>query len=101
MKVIPTEEDKKLMDKLGGIIVSRRLTAIAIFLLESSKPLSFIGSQFLVFIQPFVQAFLEAKDYDRITLLMEDRDNVELFIQAIEKTESDRKKNNPGKQVIK
>ena len=92
MKVIPTEEDKKRMEKFSNIIVSRRLTAPAIFMLESSKPLAFIGSQFLLFLQPFVTTFLDGKDYDRITELMEDKDNVELFIQTIEKTELDRKK---------
>lgn len=86
-----TEEDKKLMEKLAGIVVSRRLTAMAVFFLESSKPLSFIGSQFLVCMQPFIKTFFEFKDYDRITALMEDKDNVELLIQSIEKLEADKK----------
>jgi hypothetical protein len=87
LSVIPTDEDRKLMEKLASIIVSRRLTAMAIFFLESSKPLSFIGSQFLVVIQPFIQTFLNIEQYDRIAILMEDRDNVELFIQFIENAE--------------
>jgi hypothetical protein len=86
-----TEEDKKLMEKLASIVVSRRLTAMAVFFLESSKPLSFIGSQFLVFMQPFIKTFFEFKEYDRITALMEDKDNVELLIQSIEKLEADKK----------
>ncbi len=92
MKVELTEKDKKLMQKLADIIISRRLTAVAVFLLESCKPLNFLGSQFMVFIQPFVQTFLELKEYDRVAELIEDRDNVEFFIQVIEDTEANRKK---------
>jgi len=86
-----TEEDKKLMEKLAGLVVSRRLTAMAVFFLESSKPLSFIGSQFLVFMQPFIQSFFNFQEYDRITALMEDKNNVELLIQYIETQEAGRK----------
>lgn len=86
-----TEEDKKLMEKLAGLVVSRRLTAMAVFFLESSKPLSFIGSQFLLFMQPFIQTFLNFKEYDRITALMEDKENVELLIQSIETLEAQKK----------
>ncbi|MEQ8220927.1 MAG: hypothetical protein ABRQ37_01395 [Candidatus Eremiobacterota bacterium] len=85
------EEDKKLMEKLAGLVVSRRLTAMAVFFLESSKPLSFIGSQFLVFMQPFIQSFFNFQEYDRITALMEDKNNVELLIQYIETQEAGRK----------
>ena len=92
MKVKLNEEDKKLFERLAGHIVARRLTAVAVFYLESSKPLSFIGSQLMVFFQPFVQTFFDIKEYDRIMILMEDRDNVELFIQYIENAEADRKK---------
>ncbi|MEQ8167601.1 MAG: hypothetical protein ABRQ38_01805 [Candidatus Eremiobacterota bacterium] len=89
-----TEEDKKLMEKMAALVVSRRLTAMAVFFLESSKPLSFIGSQFLVFMQPFIQSFFNFKEYDRITALMEDKENVELLIQYIEAQESGKKNKN-------
>jgi len=97
--LILSEEDKKLMDKMAGVIVSRRLTAIAIFFLESSRPLSFVGSQFLIFMQPFIQSIFNVQDYDRITKLMEDRNNVELFIQTIEDVESKRNKSVKNKRV--
>ncbi|HPZ10269.1 MAG TPA: hypothetical protein PL110_19420 [Candidatus Eremiobacteraeota bacterium] len=97
--MILSEEDKKLMDKMAGVIVSRRLTAIAIFFLESSRPLSFVGSQFLIFMQPFIQSIFNVQDYDRITKLMEDRNNVELFIQTIEDVESKRNKSVKNKRV--
>ncbi|HTY08969.1 MAG TPA: hypothetical protein VMF29_07370, partial [Candidatus Edwardsbacteria bacterium] len=51
--------------------------------------LSFIGSQGLVFLQPIVQAVLNRKEYDEITLMMESRENVEKLLVEIEKQEAD------------
>lgn len=87
-----SKEDKKLLGKLAQTVVSRRLTAPAILFLETSKPLSFIGSQFLVAIQPFIQAVFNFNQYDRIVQLLEDRENVELFIQLIESMEAEKHK---------
>ena len=54
------------------------------------KPLSFVGSQALVFLEPFVKAFLNLASYDRFTALMEDRKNVERLIRKIEELEDER-----------
>ena len=43
-------------ERLARRIVARGLATPAIFALESMKPLSFLGSQFLVFVQPFYSA---------------------------------------------
>jgi hypothetical protein len=56
---------------------------------ESVKPLSFVGSQGMVFLQPFVQAFLNRKEYDEITLMMEERENVEKLLCEIERQEAE------------
>ncbi len=60
------------------------LAAPAIFFLESSKPLSFIGSQALVFLEPFVKSILNVASYDRFVALLEDRRNIEKLIVRIE-----------------
>jgi len=63
------------------------LAVPAVFFLESSKPLSFVGSQALVFFEPFVKAFLNLSSYDRFASLMEDRKNVERLICKLEELE--------------
>ncbi len=88
-----TEERKKfLINKLAQKIVNFRLTPIAIVMLESSKPLSFLASQTLVFFNPFYHAFFKYNEYDEITTLLEDRNNVEELILEIERIENERSK---------
>lgn len=70
--------------------MDRRLAAPALFLLESSKPLSFLASQGLVFLGPFVDAALDVPSYDAVVRMLEDRDNVERLLQRIEHLEDDR-----------
>lgn len=76
--------DEQLLDAVAGRIVQMRLGVAAVFFLESTKPLSFVGSQVLVFLQPFVEAFLTVRSYQRFAHLMEDRRNLERLIQRVE-----------------
>jgi hypothetical protein len=83
-----TLSDDELLDRVAGEVASRRLSVPAILFLESSKPLSFVGSQFLVFMEPFVKTFFTSALYDRFAALMEDRENYERLIQKIEAREA-------------
>jgi hypothetical protein len=85
-----SDPDEALLTGIASRIVKMGLAVPAVFFLESSKPLSFIGSQALVFLEPFVKAFLNLKSYDRFTALMEDRKNVERLIQRVEQLEEER-----------
>jgi hypothetical protein len=84
------DPDAALIDSIAARIVRMGLATPAVFFLESSKPLTFIGSQALVFFEPFVKAFLDLKSYDRFAALMEDRANVEKLILRIEEREDAR-----------
>ena len=66
-----------------------RLTVPAIFLLESSKPLAFLGGQLLVFLEPFIQTLFNFKQYQRFAFLMENRDNWERLLRKIEDLEEE------------
>ena len=80
-------DDEAILDAIAARIAKMGLGVPAIFFLESSKPLSFLGSQFLVFVEPFVKTFVDIKNYDRFCLMMEDRKNVEKLIQKVEDLE--------------
>jgi hypothetical protein len=81
---IDAEEGKKILKKVAGEIVSRRLTAPAIFFLEAFSPLSFVGSQTMIALEPFVRAILDLPNYRKFALMMERRENVEKLITMIE-----------------
>lgn len=80
----------ELLGKVARRIVDMRLTPVAIVTLESVKPLSFIGSQLMVFFQPVFSAVFPFKQYDEFAALLEERSNIEEFIQLIEKLEDER-----------
>jgi hypothetical protein len=67
------------------------LTPVAIVMLESSKPISFVGSQLMVFFQPIYSAVFPAQPYNEIATLLEDRANIELLIKEIEKVDEEKR----------
>jgi hypothetical protein len=97
------ERRDELIGKIARAIVERSLTAPAIFFLESTKPLSFIGSQVMVFFDPLVRSIFNLRAYNDVRLALEERENVELLLAAIEsydaewRAEMKRKKKNRKK----
>jgi len=86
-----TEERKKfLMNKVAQRIVDLRMTPVAIVMLESAKPLSFLANQFMVFMQPFYRAFFTFREYEEFAAMLEDRNNIEVFICEIERLEEEK-----------
>ena len=88
----PTQEptDEELIEKVAQEVVARHLAAPATFLLESSKPISFIASQGLVVLGPFVDAALDVPSYDAFVRMMEKRENLDRLLVRIEELEDDR-----------
>jgi hypothetical protein len=79
------ERRDELIGKIARAIVERNLTAPAIFFLESTKPLSFIGSQVMVFFDPLVRSIFNVRGYDDVRIALEDRRNVDLLLNEIER----------------
>ena len=84
---IPESEQHALLENLAQWIVRRSLTTPAILFLETGKPLNFLGSQLLIALSPFVQAFFKGEKYHKIALILEKDENVELLLQFLEKSE--------------
>lgn len=83
-------EDEALLDRIATAVGRWGMAVPAVFLLESSKPLSFVGSQFLHFLSPIVHAVLDARELDRLAVMLERRDTVERLITRIERAEAAR-----------
>lgn len=81
---ISSERKKEIIDKLAKGIVRRRLTAPAIMFLESIKPINYIGSQLLIFLEPVVLAIFPISQYREVAIILEERDSIEHIIKAIE-----------------
>jgi len=81
------EGDRALIDRLAAFVVRRRMTAPALMLLESGRPLNFLGSQLLAFLAPFVTAVFSEQEYSRFTGILERRGSIDLIIERIEEAE--------------
>jgi hypothetical protein len=84
---ISVERREEILTRIAQKVVDLKLTPVAIVMLESSKPLSFVGSQLMIFLQPVVTSVFPFHQYDEVAALLEDRANVEALIQKIEKLE--------------
>jgi hypothetical protein len=59
-------------------------------LLEAHKPLSFLGSQAILILQPLLSFAFDAATSSEYARLLEDGENVELLIRRLETRENDR-----------
>jgi len=84
-----TPEQQEILDKIAKKVVLWKMSTPAILFLESVKPLNYIGSQMMVFFEPFVQTLFSWKDYDEFRKIMEERENVERLLQTIEKFDAE------------
>jgi len=78
------EDYTDLIEKIAKAVVQRQLTVPVIILLESVKPLSFLGNQLLIFANPVVSLIIQSKNYYRFVRMSEERENLEKLILAIE-----------------
>tara|TARA_Y100001936_G_scaffold101137_2_gene99506 strand:- start:2655 stop:2915 length:261 start_codon:yes stop_codon:yes gene_type:complete len=80
---------QKIMSNLANDIVQRGLSVPAVFFLESTKYVSFIGSQFLVFLGPIATCFINNQKYYDFTTLLEKKSNIDFLINEIERINLD------------
>ncbi|MCK4667199.1 hypothetical protein KAU33_10645 [Candidatus Dependentiae bacterium] len=84
-----TEKDKLLVEKIARKITYLGLTIPAIFFIEMHKPLSFLGSQLLFFLEPLLWGFFNTDDFKRFAIILEKRDSLEFLLQTIEKFDAE------------
>jgi len=77
-------DDKNTLVYFAKKIVSKGMAVPAIFLLESTKYISFIAGQTLIFLGPILTIFVSDKKYYNFTQLVEKRENIEFLIIQIE-----------------
>jgi len=82
-----SQQDIQFIKNVAKKIHKSGLVTPAVFFLEMTKPLSLLGSHFLVFFGPIINAFIRAENYYRATDMMEEPENVELLIKEIEALE--------------
>ena len=84
-----SKEDEALLDALAKRVVALRMSAPAMFLLESLEPMNFVASQAMVFFQPIVSAFFDTAAYGRLSRILERRDAIRRLLDRIEAHEGE------------
>jgi hypothetical protein len=97
------ERRKELIDKIATEVVKRGLETPAIMLLETFKPLSFIGAELAIFyLFPYIKAITTSPTVDEVTALFHDRSAVEDLIRRIEElVEIEKEKERAAKEAKK
>ena len=83
-----SEEDQVILTKIASFIVRRGMSTPALLLLESVKPLNFVGSQAMLFFEPILKSLFHADNYERVRLILERREGIELLLTKVEEIES-------------
>ena len=81
------EQRDAMLDRVASAVSRRRMETPAILFLEMNKPLSFLAGQGLRVASPFLVPFVGFSGFDNaqaVSLLLEDRENIERLIQRIE-----------------
>lgn len=83
-------ERDAFLDKLAGSICDRGFGSAAMFLLESVKPLNFIGSQVLYALGPVASVIVQQSKWEKMAEALEDRATIDHLIDKIEAKEAGR-----------
>ena len=76
--------DIAVISKLADIVVRIHMSVPAIMFLESVRPLTFVGSQAMVFFKPIISRFFTSAEYDKLATIIEKREVIDLLIIEIE-----------------
>ncbi|MFQ6608213.1 MAG: hypothetical protein ACE5EE_06715 [Fidelibacterota bacterium] len=88
----PTAAQAKAVEKVCQEVVRRRLTTPALIMLETFRPLNYVGSQLLHFFHPIISAILSTDAYRNFTEFLERRGSVDYLCYRIEQLDKERPK---------
>ena len=88
----PNEKQKLIIDKVCREVVKRHLALPAQIMLETFRPLNYIGSQLLHFFQPIITTVLKRDGYVELTAFLEKRGSVDYICGQIKKIQDEQDK---------
>ena len=89
LQITPLQEAS--VDKVADFLVRFGMTTPALFTLETMRPLSYVGSQFMHILTPAVSTFLTSEAWNEMADLLEDRRGMDYVLKRIESADRERK----------
>ncbi|OGR02263.1 MAG: hypothetical protein A2284_08945 [Deltaproteobacteria bacterium RIFOXYA12_FULL_61_11] len=81
----PEKTERVFLERLAAKVEARGLTTVTVLFLESFRPLAFLGSQLLVFLEPMVKALVNLEEYDHFVHLVERPAHLAYFLRRLER----------------
>jgi hypothetical protein len=82
-----TDEERDWLAKVAREIVRRRLSAPAAFMIESLRPVQYLGSQAVVFLKPLLRIVVSEGQVERLASLLERPAALDELEAALERAE--------------
>ena len=83
-------EQQAAVRRVARFIVRFGMTVPAILALETVRPLSYVGSQFMHLLSPSIGAFLSATEWNAMAALLENRKGLDYVLRVIEQADGAR-----------
>ena len=80
-----SDEEREWLERLADGIARRRLTAPATFLLETARPLNYLGAHVIMFFKPIISVVFPARDCERAARLLEKRGALPTLVEMLER----------------
>lgn len=87
----PELDPEKLdsLNKIAEFVVKKDLATVAILTIESLRPLHFLGSQLILFFEPFLSILGSPKKIELFRLAIEETRYVDYLLNKIEELEGE------------
>jgi len=89
----PNKKEEAAVEKVCNEIVKRHVTLPAIVMLETFRPLNYLGSQLMHFFHPIISSILTIDGYSDFTTLLEKRESVDYIINKLKSIDDKKTKN--------
>lgn len=80
----PSASQREAVDRILQEVVRRRMTVPAVMLLETCRPLNYVGSQLLVFFSPMMKIALGTQAQDDFARFLEQRGSIDYLLDRLE-----------------
>jgi len=77
-------EKIKVLDAVAGFFKKRNISIIGTMLLESTRPLHYLGAQAMIFFEPFLNIIIKEEKLRLFRESMEDKRYVEYLLKKLE-----------------
>jgi len=89
-EVEPTPDQQAAVDRVCEEIAKRHMVTPMLLVLETIRPLNYLGSQAMHFFRPFVSVFLNTGGYQHFAAFLEQRGSIDYLCRRIEEMEAER-----------